>query len=183
MFARHTTTRYSGALIALHWLTLLLLIAVYALIELRGIYPKGSDANLLMKHWHFMLGLTVLGLLPIRLLARVGGGATPSIHPPLAVAQARLAKLVHLLLYLFLLVMPILGWSTLSAKGQAIPFFGLELPPLLAADKPLGHQLEEIHETIGTFGYYLIGLHAAAALFHHYWTRDDTMRRMLLRRN
>lgn len=183
MYFRHTLKRYSGALIALHWLTLLLLIAIYALIELRGIYPKGSDANLLMKTWHFMLGLTVLGLLPIRLLLRVGGGATPAIHPPLAAAQGRLAKLVHLLLYLFLLVMPILGWLTLSAKGRVIPFYGLELPPLLGADKALGHRLEEIHETIGTLGYYLIGLHAAAALFHHYWTRDDTMRRMMLRRD
>lgn len=183
MFVRHTTKHYSGALIALHWLTLLLLIAVYALIELRGIYPKGSDAYLAMKSWHFTLGLTVLVLLPIRLLARVGGGGAPPIHPPLAAAQEKLAKLVHLLLYLFLLVMPILGWMTLSAKGQVIPFFGLELPPLLGADKPLGHQLEEIHETIGTIGYYLIGLHAVAALFHHYWTRDDTMQRMMLHRN
>lgn len=183
MLFRHTRNGYSSTLIALHWLTLLLLIAVYALIELRGIYPKGSDANQLMKTWHFMLGLTVLGLLPIRLLARVGGGATPAIHPPLAPLQEKLAKLVHLLLYVFLLVMPILGWLTLSAKGKVIPFFGLELPPLLGADKALGHQLEEIHETIGTLGYYLIGLHAAAALFHHYWTHDDTMKRMLLRRN
>ena len=183
MSFRHTVKRYSGALIALHWLTLLLLIAVYALIELRGIYPKGSGPYLAMKTWHFMLGLTVLALLPLRLLARVGGGATPPIHPPLAVAQERLVKLVHLLLYLFLLVMPILGWLTLSTKGQVIPFFGLELPPLLGADKALGHQLEEIHETIGTLGYYLIGLHAAAALFHHYWTRDDTLKRMTLRRD
>ncbi|HET8764722.1 MAG TPA: cytochrome b/b6 domain-containing protein [Rhodanobacter sp.] len=183
MYFRHTPKHYSGALIALHWLTLLLLIAVYALIELRGIYPKGSDAYQLMKTWHFMLGLTVLGLLPIRLLLRAVGGATPPIHPPLAVAQERLAKLVHLLLYLFLLVMPVLGWLTLSAQGKVIPFFGLELPPLLGADKALGHQLEEIHETIGELGYYLIGLHAAAALFHHYWTRDDTMRRMMLRRD
>jgi len=28
-------------------------------------------------------------------------------------------------------------------------------------------------------GYWLIGLHAAAALFHHYVVRDDTLRRML----
>jgi cytochrome b561 len=28
-------------------------------------------------------------------------------------------------------------------------------------------------------GYWLIGLHAAAALFHHYIVRDNTLRRML----
>jgi cytochrome b561 len=28
-------------------------------------------------------------------------------------------------------------------------------------------------------GYYLVGLHAVAALVHHYVNRDDTLRRML----
>jgi cytochrome b561 len=78
--------------------------------------------------------------------------------------------------------MPLLGWLALSAKAKVIPFFGLYLPALLAPDKALGHSLGEIHETIGTIGYYLIGLHAAAALFHHYVMRDDALRRMLPRR-
>lgn len=38
---------------------------------------------------------------------------------------------------------------------------------------------EEIHEAGGTVGYVLVGLHAAAALFHHYVMRDNTLRRML----
>lgn len=180
---KHTSKNYSRPLIALHWLTLLLLIAVYALIELHDYAPRGSALRAGMKTWHFMLGLTVLALLPIRLILRTAGGARPPIHPEPPAWQETLAKLMHLALYVFLLAMPILGWCTLSAKGQVIPFFGLHLPSLLAADKPLGHQLQEIHETIGTIGYYLIGLHAAAALFHHYWSGDNTMRRMLPRRS
>jgi cytochrome b561 len=86
---------------------------------------------------------------------------------------------MHLALYVFLIVMPVLGWLTLSAKGKVIPFFGLELPPLIGLDKFLGGELEDIHETIGTIGYYLVGLHAAAALFHHYFLRDDTLLRIL----
>lgn len=179
MNLRNTTERYGSGLIALHWLTLLLLAAVYALIELRGIFPRGSSAHALMKTWHFMLGLTVLALLPIRLALRAAGGKAPAILPPMPAWQELLAKLMHLALYVFLLAMPVLGWLTLSAQGKPIPLFGLELPALLAADKDLGHRLEEIHETIGTIGYYLIGLHAAAALFHHYWTHDNTLRRML----
>lgn len=57
-----------------------------------------------------------------------------------------------------------------------------QMPALLARDKTLGHDLEEIHETVGTLGYYLVGLHAVAALFHHCVMRDDTLRRMLPRR-
>lgn len=179
---RNGNDHYGSGLIALHWLTLGLLVAVYALIELRGIFPRGSAGRAAMMQWHFMLGLVVLALLPIRLALRAAGGAAPPIRPPLPAWQHRLAALMKLVLYVFLLVMPVLGWLTLSAQSKPVPFFGLQLPALLGADKALGHSLEELHETIGEIGYYLIGLHAAAALFHHYWTRDDTLRRMLPRR-
>ena len=49
-------------------------------------------------------------------------------------------------------------------------------------DKALYDTIKEIHETIGTIGYYLIGLHAAAALAHHYLMHDNTLLRMLPRR-
>ena len=62
--------RYHPLLIGLHWLTLLLLIAIYASMELRGIFPKGSAAYDGMKTWHFMLGLTVLGVVLVRLPLR-----------------------------------------------------------------------------------------------------------------
>ena len=75
--------------------------------------------------------------------------------------------------------MPIGGWLILSAEGDPVPFFGLELPALVSPDKALAEQIEEIHETVGTIGYWLIGLHALAALYHHYVKRDNTLRRML----
>lgn len=178
MNTAHVPSHYHPLIIGLHWLTLALLIAVYALIELRGMCPKGSDARELMKHWHFMLGLLVFVLVLVRLHARVWF-RTPAIVPTPPAWQEWLAKAMHLLLYAFLIGMPVLGWVVLSAKGKAIPFFGLELPALMAADKPLAGRLEDLHKLIGTLGYWLIGLHAAAALYHHYLMRDDTMRRML----
>ena len=72
--------RYGGLSIALHWLMLLMIAAVYACIELRGFYPKGSDIREGMKAWHFMLGLAVLALVIIRMIARVAG-TTPRITP------------------------------------------------------------------------------------------------------
>ena len=39
--------------------------------------------------------------------------------------------------------------------------------------------IKEVHETGGTVGYFLIALQASAALFHHYFVRDNTLRRML----
>ncbi len=170
--------RYHPLLIGAHWLTLVLLIAVYALIELREFYLKGSDPRELMKTWHFMLGLAVFGLVLIRLPLRLALHAPPIMPAPPA-WQRHLAAAMHLTLYALLVVLPVLGWLTLSAKGKPIPFFGLQLPALIGPDTALAGSLEDLHEVIGTLGYWLIGLHAAAALVHHYIVRDDTLQRML----
>jgi len=170
--------RYSKLSISLHWLMLLLIAAVYACIELRELYPKGSDPREALKAWHFTLGLTVFALVWVRLLARLFQGRPPITPLPGPKVQL-LGRLMHGLLYLLMLAMPVLGWVTLSAEGHAIPFWGAELPPLVAPDERLAEQVEEIHELIGIAGYCLIGLHAAAALVHHYLFRDDTLVRML----
>ena len=75
--------------------------------------------------------------------------------------------------------MPLAGWLLLSAKGAAIPFFGVHLPALISKSEYLADIIEEIHEAGGTIGYFLIGLHALATLYHHYFVRDNTLRRML----
>jgi len=75
--------------------------------------------------------------------------------------------------------MPLAGWLLLSAEGKPIPFFGLELPALIEQNRDLAHLIEEIHETGGTVGYFLVGIHAAAALFHHYVLQDNTLLRIL----
>lgn len=173
-------SRYSSLSITLHWAMLLLLIAVYACMELREYYPKGSDFREGLKMWHFMFGLTVLLLVLIRVVARVTGG-TPPITPDPPAWQTLIARLTHLALYAFMIAMPIAGWVILSASGKAIPFYGLELPALVGLNKALAEQVKELHETVATIGYFLVGLHAVAALFHHYIVKDDTLRRMIPR--
>lgn len=173
-----TTTRYPNTLIALHWLTLLLIVAVYACIELREFYPKGSDIREAFKTWHFMLGLSVLALVTVRIGLRIAT-VTPAITPTPAPWQQRLAKSMHLALYGLMIGLPIAGWLMLSAAGKPIPFFGLQLPALIGESRALASQIKEVHEIAGQVGYGLIGLHAVAALFHHYWLHDNTLTRML----
>lgn len=179
MAFKNSNTRYGSGLIGLHWLMLFLLAAVYACMELRGLAPKGSGLRASLKPLHFLLGLSVLALVVLRLAVRWRAGAAPGIRPPLPKWQDRLARLMHLALYAFMVVTPILGWLTLSAEGKPIVLFGLNVPSLVGANKALSEQLQDVHEALATAGYFLIGLHAAAALAHHYLMRDNTLRRML----
>jgi cytochrome b561 len=171
-------TRYGPFLIGLHWLMLLLIVAVYLCIELRLLYPRGSEIREGLKTWHFMLGLSIFALVWLRLAVRLAHPA-PRISPAPPAWQLCIAHATELAIYLFMLAMPLLGWAILSAEGAAVPYFGLQLPPLTGENRPLAEQLEEVHEIVGNVGYFLIGLHAAGALVHHYIQRDNTLSRML----
>jgi superoxide oxidase len=81
---KNTEQRYGSLSIGLHWLTLLLMVAVYGLMEFRDIFPKGSAGRDLMKECHFMVGLLILALVVARLLVRFGSPSpriVPTPHP------------------------------------------------------------------------------------------------------
>lgn len=179
---KNTEHRYGSLSISLHWLMVILLIGVYSCIELKGNFPKGSDTRELLKQWHFMLGLSVFALVWLRLFARLIA-PTPKIVPAIPQWQAIPAHLMHLALYALMIGAPFAGWLLLSAAGKPIPFFGMELPALLAKNPDLAKQIKYWHELAGTTGYWLIGLHAAAGIAHHYIVRDNTLTRMLPQRN
>ena len=180
MRGKNESVSYGSPLIALHWVMLLLIVLVYACIELRVFYPKGSEIREALKTWHFMLGLSVFVLVWVRLAVRLRG-STPPISPAPPGWQMLVAHLSELAIYLFMIAMPLLGWLILSAENKAVPFFGLQLPALIGENKDLAKRLEEVHELIGNVGYFLIGIHAAAALVHHYVQRDNALARMLPR--
>lgn len=172
-------TRYPSLMIALHWLMFVLLVTVYVTMEFRGLFPKGSDPRELMKALHFMFGILVLLLVVVRIAVRLSS-PIPAIVPTPKPLENLLAKIMHLSLYAFMLFMPIAGWIILSAEGHAVPFFGLELPPIVDENHDIAEQVEHWHGLVGEIGYYLIGLHVLAGLFHHYIKRDNTMQRMSL---
>jgi len=168
--------RYAFPSIVLHWLMVLLIIGVYAAIELREFWPKGTATREAFKTWHFMIGLSVFGLVWLRIVARLIWAAPARVNGP--AWRNAVAAATHLALYVLMIAMPIAGWLILSAEGEAIPFFGFELPPLTAGNSALAEDMEELHGLGGTIGYWLIGLHAAASLFHHYILEDRMLARM-----
>ncbi|MDU5472739.1 MULTISPECIES: cytochrome b561 [Pantoea] len=170
--------KYAASQIALHWLTFLLVALAYATIELRGFAERGSWQGYAMIITHFSAGFTVLLLMLARLFLRTRH-RTPSITPPIARRQTGLAHLVHTLIYALFITLPILGLTSRYLRGRDWWLFGIPMPVASEPNFDLSDSLIDWHETLAPLGYWLIGLHAAGALFHHYFLKDNTLKRMM----
>lgn len=172
--------RFTPAQRRLHWLMAVLVAMAYLLIEQRGFFSRGSTGRTAMMQGHFWTGLTIFVLACWRLAIRRRDGAPP-VTPVLDRWNALAATSLHVALYLFFLVMPMLGLATAWSDGKAVlvPFTSVALPALLPLNRNLAHTLEYLHGTIGNIFYWVIGLHILAALWHHLVRRDDTLKRML----
>jgi cytochrome b561 len=169
--------RYSLPLIGLHWLTLLLIIAAYVLASLLEDMTL-SPLKLKLYSWHKWLGMSVLILLPLRLLLRFVDRFDHRFE--LTALEVKASSAVHGLLYLLLIVVPMLGWLHSSAAGFSVVWFGvLPLPDLVGKDKALAEIFKELHEGSVNLLVILVVLHAAAALYHHHIRRDGVLARML----
>jgi len=169
---------YARPQIAFHWLTVILLTIAYAAIELRGFAVRGSWQGFALIVTHFSAGFSVLVVMLLRLLLR-SRHRSPAITPPIARWQKGLSHAVHSALYALFIVLPILGLSSRYLSGRQWWLFGIAMPSSDNPNPVLAKTLIHWHETLAPLGYWLIGLHALAALFHHYFLKDNTLLRMM----
>lgn len=173
--------RWSGATIALHWLSAALIVALLAQgwIMVHGDLAAATKFDLYQQHKS--LGFLSLALLLARLAARA---VHPAPAPPASMAswERRAAKAAHLALYGLMLAAVASGWLLVSAAILAIPtrFFGLfVIPGLTGPNAALSAAATTAHYVISRAMIGLIALHGAAALKHHWLDRDEVLRRML----
>ncbi|QTO51263.1 cytochrome b [Burkholderia latens] len=169
-------TRYSSPAIFFHWAIFLLVALAYLAIEIRG--PKGSDSRVFWTNVHFLAGTSVLALSVLRVLWRVVSRVPEPI--PQAALLKWLSTLAHFALYVFIIAQPLLGIMTINMGGKpvSLDWIGVSFT-LFGPDKALRPTIKEAHELIGNAFYFVIGLHALAALYHHFIRRDDVLRRMV----
>jgi len=176
LHAPGTRFRYDRLAILMHWAIFLLVVVAYAAVNLRG--PKGSESRDFWMGIHVWAGLLVLGLSLLRLGWRLTHGPPPVDSS--SIVMTWLAKAAHIALYAFIILQPIFGVLTFNVEGNPVPLLGTGMSfSIVGANASLAPLVEDLHEAVGEIFYYVIGLHAAAALWHHYVLRDDTMRRMI----
>ena len=171
---------YDRVLKAVHWSTLLLIAAAY--IAIWGSYAVATkEQEAFLTQLHRSLGVTVFVLTVFRLGWR-WHARIPSLPADLPAIQKVAARVAEYFLYALLLIQPILGILYINARGRRVDFFFLgELPPIVGPDKVLAKQAIAAHDIVAYVLLTFIGLHAAAALFHHFVRRDDVLKAMLPR--
>ncbi|EKN3612083.1 cytochrome b [Yersinia enterocolitica] len=168
--------RYSLPQITLHWLTLLMVILTYAAMLLSDTVP--DEDRTLVKNLHFNFGISVWLLMLVRLWLR-HKNTIPPITPKLPDWQLLGAHILHWCLYLMFLSLPILGVLAQAYGGKTWFLLDWQVPQWVTPNDEARAYLKQIHELIANLGYFVIGAHALAALYHHYIRRDDTLRRMM----
>src|SRR5690242_13432888 len=164
--------RHDPMTIGLHWVTAFLVAGLWLIGQTINMVPGGSfRVNYRSVHIAFgvMLGLVVL----IRLMWRLTRQQTlPPIDDGLLLLVARVT---HWALYALLVITVGLGIAYALAQGLVI--FNLLHLPQLTGDRALARQIRGWHALAANATLIVAGVHAAAALFHHYVLRDATLRR------
>ena len=181
--------RYTRTAVVLHWLVALLIVVNVAL---------ALSADSLPDEWvrpvidtHKSIGITVLGLVLLRILWRLG-------HPPPALPRRyprweRIgAHAAHGVLYALMLLLPLSGWLHDSAWKDAathpmhlfgvVPWprigFVMNLAP--ATREPLHDLFGNFHTAFGYILYAMLALHILGALKHQWLDRERELQRMSL---
>lgn len=177
MQLRNSKLRWGLISQSLHWLIVLLIVVMAVLGLSMTEMPNGID-KIKTYALHKSIGISVLGLMVLRLLWRLTAGPRPAAPGPRW--QRRIASSLHATLYALLLAMPLSGWAFNSAANFALRWFGwFNLPRLLPADPGLKAFFHGAHEWLFWLLAVVVLVHAGAAIKHHWIDRDDVLRRML----
>lgn len=171
-------SRYSWGAIVLHWAIAIAVFVTWRIAESAEHVSEAQEQAIMANH--MALGVVILVLTVLRLIWRLVH-TQPPFPQDLARWEAILARTVHFTFYVLLLGLPLMGWIGTSLQGSAIDVFGaFTIPGLpLGSNRGLGHEILEVHGTLGEIMLYLIVLHVLGALKHQFIDRNGELYRML----
>jgi len=170
--------RYGAVAQTFHWATVILVIAAYVLGEggpESRVYAAERASTLAL---HETFGLAVFVLTALRLLWRAVDRVPDEGPMPRLMLIA--SRAVQGLLYLLLFAIPLTAIFGAWFTAHPVTLVGgFAIGPLTGVNSDLGHSLAEIHETLGNAILWVAGIHALAAIFHHFVMRDRVLVTML----
>lgn len=128
---------------------------------------------------HKSIGLTLLGLIILRVLWRIRN-KPPALLTSYQAWERKLATGTHHMLYLLMVALPVTGVLMALYSKYGLMWFGIDVIGGLD-NKNLRDIFKELHESIGVIMLIAIGIHIAGALKHHFIDKDETLKRMSLK--
>ena len=171
-------TRYNAVAQAFHWIIAALIVVQFVLAWTFDDLPNNLHKLALVAR-HKSFGMTILMLAVLRLTWRLFNRP-----PPLPVGMSKierlLAQVTHIGLYVLLFVMPLTGLLMSSAKNYSVSWFGLfTWPNLIQQNEQAFNFFKATHDLLSNALFVIVVLHILAALKHHFWNKDDVLKRML----
>lgn len=175
---RDTTSGFGLISILFHWVSAITTLLLFGLGVYLTSYGYYSPNYLETAHLHYALGILLAGLIIVRLVWRL------SSKTPVALVQSKLVrfaiKLSKLILYVGLFTILISGYLICTAEGQSINVFGLfQVPSVVLLDTAQINLAGLTHKYVAWGLFFVVLIHAGAALFHHFVVKDHTLLRML----
>jgi cytochrome b561 len=171
-------TRYSAVAQIFHWVIAGLIVTQFTLAWMADDLPLGMHKLALLAR-HKSFGMTVLMLAVLRLIWRLFN-RPPELPVGMAPIERLLARATHVLFYVLLFAMPLTGWLMSSAKNYSVSWFGwFTWPNLIGKSDQSFELLKSTHEILSWLLLSIAVLHILAALKHHFWNKDDVLKRML----
>src|SRR5260370_29469708 len=153
----------------------LLVVGVGVLGLLHDSWPKRTQAFWINVH------AMLVRLLCLMLMARFWWRYRPT--PPVLPSGVgnllrRLSGPVHLALYALMFITPIVGVVTFIWHGRIFDFGIFHLDFGVRSNRAVFRPTEDIHGYLAYALFALAGLHAASALWHHFFLRNGVLGRM-----
>jgi len=173
-------TRYGALAQGLHWATAILVVVAF-------VYgPGGSEQRVYSaaltfdRELHETLGLCVFALVVLRCVWRIFD--TRPAPPDTPRWMGLTSKAVQACLYVILFALPITAICGAWFEGHPLTLLGgVEVAPWIGESHDLGATIATIHTWLGDSILWLAGVHAIAALYHHFVMKDRVLLSMLPR--
>jgi cytochrome b561 len=168
--------RFSGFSRLLHWLMAVMILTM--LLLGLGMAASVSERYRVLISIHKPLGVAILVLFVVRLVNRLGH-RPPPLPATMTTLERLAAKGSHVLLYILMALLPLVGWGMLSAARYPIVLWGgVNLPPILPFNLPLYARLRQLHTYLAFLLFATFLAHFGAALFHGWVRRDGVLESM-----
>ncbi|MGF1748337.1 cytochrome b [Vibrio cionasavignyae] len=175
--ATTSVQNYNSVSMALHWLSALVIIGMFAVGLWMVDLTYYSEWYKTAPHWHKSVGILLAVVTVFRLIWKQ---MTPTPNAEGSPIEKIGAKVGHLMMYIALFVIFISGYLISTSDGRGIDVFEWFTVPALG--ELFANQSDiagEVHFYAAWFVILAAAGHAIAALKHHFINKDNTLRKML----